>query len=569
MRNMTVFAVDDEENVLALYESILGQQKSKRLDFFDSLEEKEVKNICDLHTFQRGEEYLQALSEHYKQGKRVPLSIVDMRLPGIHGLEVAKAARKIDKDMTIIIVTAYSDYTVEELMGQLEYRVYYVRKPFKSDELYALVHSNLNEWNENLQALSLQKELAIDATEDGLWSWNPITNVTYFSARWKQMIGYAENEIENVFGEWYERVHPDDKERVMSAIQAHFEKKTSYLVTEHRLRSKDGSYKWILDRGKALFNEKGEPYKMIGFHTDITERKRLEDELNRLNQSLSQEVRESISQQAKLTNTNTELERKLKLEIIKRREKEEMLLSQTRQAAMGEMISMIAHQWRQPLTVIGIIADNISLDLQLDTLNADRLAESLSDIGSQVKYLSQTIDDFRQFFLPNKAKESLLVSDCIESSLQIIGKSLANHNVTLEKHYTDTTPIALYKNELIQVFINLLKNAQDAFMDVQTKQPKIILSTKEYETYVEVTIEDNAGGITEEVQKQIFQPYFTTKSKKNGTGLGLYISKTIIEEHSCGTIEMQNTKEGALFTLTFLKKCIERKLEIFEDKEEQ
>lgn len=564
--NTTIFAIDDEADVLELYINILGESKNVNLDFFNALENKKNKEVCDLHTFQRGEEYLEALKKHYIQGKKVPLSIVDMRLPGMHGLEVAKEARKIDPDMVIVVVTAYSDYTVQELMGQLEHRMYYMRKPFKSDELYALVHSNLREWNENVQAQSLQKELAIDATEDGLWNWNPATNSIYFAPRWKEMLGYEDHEIQNVFEEWFTRIHPEDKPRVTQDIEAHFTGKTQYYVNEHRLRCKDGSYKWILARGKALFNEKNEPYKMTGFHTDITERKRLEDQLCSLSKSLSVEVQEGISKQTKLNHTNAELEKQLKMEIEKRREKEEILLNQTRQAAMGEMISMIAHQWRQPLAVIGMIADNISLDLQLDTLNNSQLEESLKNIGTQVQYLSQTIDDFRQFFLPNKNKEKLLLQDCLESAFQIIGKSLLSHNIEVIKNYEDVSTIALYKNELVQVFINLLKNSQDAFLEKKNHNHQINVQTKEYETYIEVLIEDNAGGIPKEVQNQIFQPYFTTKSKKNGTGLGLYMSKTIIEEHSCGTIDMYNSDEGAVFSIIFPKKCSEDKIAIFEEK---
>ena len=566
LSNTTIFAIDDEEDVLELYENVLGKRKSPSLDFFHALEEKEEKALCDLHTFLRGEEYLEALKKHYAQGNRVPLSVVDMRLPGMHGLDVAKEARKIDPEMAIVVVTAYSDYTVQELMGQLEHRMYYMRKPFKSDELYALVYSNLWEWNENIQAQSLQKELAIDATQDGLWNWNPSANSVYFAPKWKQMLGYEDHEIQNSFEEWFNRVHPEDKPKVTHDIEAHFKGETQYYVNEHRLRCKDGSYKWILDRGKALFNDKNEPYKMTGFHTDITERKRLEDELHSLSQSLSAELQEGISKQAKLSHTNTELEKQLKVEIEKRREKEEMLLNQTRQAAMGEMISMIAHQWRQPLAVIGMIADNISLDVHFNTLENSKLEESLKNIGTQVQYLSQTIDDFRQFFLPNKKKEKIRLQDCLEGALQIIGKSLHNYNIEVEKIYEDEHTITSYKNELVQVFINLLKNSQDAFAEKTKQNAKITIQTKEYESYIEVLIEDNAGGIPKEVQKQIFQPYFTTKSKKNGTGLGLYMSKTIIEEHSCGTISMHNTDNGALFSLTFPKECTEEKIAIFEDK---
>lgn len=557
LNNTTIFAVDDEEEILELYRNILGKAESSRLDFLNALEEKEDESVCDLHTFLRGEEYLEALQKHYKEGNRVPLSIIDMRLPGMHGLDIAKEARKIDRDMAIVIVTAYSDYTVQELIGQLEYRMYYMRKPFKADELYALVHSNLWEWNENVQAQLLQKEMAIDATQDGLWTWNPTLNSVYFSPRWKQMLGYEEHEIKNTFEEWSSRVHPEDKSKVTKDVQEHLSGETPYLVNEHRLRCKDGSYKWILGRGKAVFNDKNEPYKMTGFHTDITDRKRLEEELHSLSQSLTAEVNEKISQQEKLSHSNAELEKKLKLEIEKRKEKEEMLLTQTRQAAMGEMINMIAHQWRQPLSIISLLADNISLDLEFDTLDEAQLKDSLKNIATQVNYLSHTIDDFRQFFLPNKNKEKILLRDTLEGSFQIIGKSLINHNIEIKKFYEDITPISLHRNEIVQVFINILKNSQDAFIDNKIQNPQIKIYTKEHEEDIEVVIQDNAGGIPIEAKNKIFNPYYTTKSKKNGTGLGLYMSKTIIEDHSCGTINVQNHEDGAIFTIIFPKHCID------------
>ncbi len=557
-KNLTIFAVDDEPIVLELYQNIFAKEQKSKLDFFKALDDAEDDDKGDLHTFTNGEAYLKALKQRYSDGKRVPISILDMRLPKMHGLEIAKEARKIDSDMTIVIVTAYSDYSVKELMEELADRVYYMRKPFKIDELYALVHSNLKEWNEVAQEKALHKELSIDMTQDGFWSWNPTNDDIYFSPRWKEMIGYEDKELKDDFEEWFSRVHPDDQEQVQKDVQAHFKKETDFYVNEHRLLCKDGSYKWILARGKALFNEKNEPYKMSGFHTDVTERKKLEVELFGLSESLSQKLKHEISEQAKLNNTNAELEKQLQDEIRIRREKEEMLLRQTRQAAMGEMISMIAHQWRQPLTIIGMIAENVSLDVQFDTLDTAQLQESLKHISDQVKYLSQTIDDFRQFFLPNKEKNNVLLRDCVEGALQIIGKSLISHNIEILTDYEDTTKMDLYKNELIQVFINFLKNSQDAFEENGVEKPKIKMQTKEYETYVELSVEDNAGGIPLEVQKKMFDPYFTTKSKKNGTGLGLYMSKSIIEDHSCGTIKVSDTEDGVIFTLAFPKKCLEK-----------
>ena len=557
-KNLTIFAVDDEPIVLELYENIFSKGKKLTLDFLQALDETEDNDENDLHTFTHGKAYLAALKSHYADGKRVPLSILDMRLPELHGLDIAKEARKIDPHMTIVIVTAYSDYTVKELIDELENRVYYVRKPFKTDELYALVHSNLREWNEIVQEKELQKNLSIDLTQDGLWNWNPKNNDIYFSPRWKEMLGYKDDELKNDFSEWLSRIHPDDKEQVEKDVQIHLSGKSEFYVNEHRLRCKDGSYKWILARGKALFNENNEAYKMSGFHTDITQRKKLEEQLFGLSESLSKKLNHEISKQAKLSNTNSELEKQLQEEIQLRREKEDMLLQQTRQAAMGEMISMIAHQWRQPLTVIGMIADNISLDVMFETLDTQKLQSSLKDISDQTKYLSQTIDDFRQFFVPNKEKDTIFLHDCVEGALNIIEKNLINHNIEVIKNYEDLTKIDLYKNELIQVFINFLKNAQDAFEEKHIKNAKIELTIKEYDTSVECSIEDNAGGIPLEIQKNIFDPYFTTKNKKNGTGLGLYMSKSIIEDHSSGTIKVSNTDDGVIFTLSFPKVSLQK-----------
>jgi len=550
--NVTVFALDDNEEILELYRNILAKQNNPRLDFFDNLEKKDTSSVCDLHTFSDSEVYLDTIIDYYENGNRVPLSIIDMRMPNIHGLDVAKEVRKLDSEMSIVVVTGYSDYSIKDLLSQLQNRVYYLSKPFKEEELYAVVHSNLMEWNEKNEARLIEKELAIDSIEDGLWSWNIITNDVYFSPRWKEMLGYEDHELESKFESWFFRIHTDDTEGLMQAVQAHLNKETEFFVNEHRLRTRDGSYKHILARGKALFNDNGEAYKMTGFHTDISQRKLLEKELQILSESLFQELSEGISEKAKLSMTNVELEKQLEKEIQIRREKEEMLLQQTRQAAMGEMISMIAHQWRQPLTIIGLTADNMSLDLDLGSLDDATLSKGLSGIADQVKYLSQTIDDFRQFFTPNKEKESVLLQECLENACRIIDSSLKVKNIQLIKIYEDISPIDLYKNEIMQVFLNIIKNAEDAFCDEITS-PSITLQTKEYDSYVEVRIADNAGGIDPDILKKIFEPYFTTKGKKHGTGLGLYMSKTIIQEHSSGSIEVANINGGAVFIMKFPK----------------
>lgn len=554
MFNKTVFALDDELVILDLYHDILTDKKAKKRGFFDTLEDSQSDTpTYDLHTFATPRLYMEGLESWYAQGYRVPLSIIDMRLPKMHGLDVAKRAREIDKEMVIIVSTAYADYTVTELLGQLESNVFYLRKPFGHDELLSLVATSLQNWNAKANIALLAQDIAVDATEDGMWDWNPITNEVFYSPKWKQMLGYEAGEIKNHLDEWSSRVHPNDMQAVKKALQEHLEQKSDYYISEHRLLCKDGSYKWILDRGKATFLPSGQPSRVVGFHTDISKRKALEEELRSTTHHLSTELENILSTQMRLQNTNASLEEQLKAEIDKRRETEELLLQHTRQAAMGEMIAIIAHQWRQPLTAIGLSTDGMLFDIALESVDLNLFEENLKMIKKQVMYLSGTIDDFRTFFLPNKEKEYLCVHECIEDAFAIIGTNLEQNHITLERNLQDATPLWLYKNELVQVFLSILQNAQEVLSQNKTPHPKITLSTYEEGNKVVITIADNGGGIeTQNIQK-IFEPYFSTKQNLNGTGLGLYMAKTIIQERCHGTITAQNTNEGALFLITLEK----------------
>lgn len=552
--NKTIFAVDDEIEILNSYKNLLGLDKQEGLDFFSRLDANEPTEEFILETFINGESYLERLKALYASGERLPLVLLDMRLPGKHGFEIAKETRAIDKEIIIIILSAYADHSAKELALELSENIYYLHKPFREDELYLLITSSLKQWNSKMDTRTIEEELAIDAIEDGLWDWDIAHNSVHFSVRWKSMLGYTDEEVPNELEEWSKRVHPDDFDRTMHDVHAHLEGKTPYYINEHRLKCKDGSYKWVLDRGKARFGSDAKAIRMTGFHTDITQRKLLEEELLGLSAQLSNELELSISKESKLKHTNLELEQKLSHEIELRRQKEEMLLQHTRQAAMGEMINMIAHQWRQPLTSIGLSADNILISLALDSLDVKELQNSLELITTQVHYLSQTIDDFRNFFLPNKAKEYLKVQECMEGALAIIEKILVAQNIKLEKNFHDTTPIGLYKSELIQVILNLLKNAHDAFLEQSIEQRYLRLETYEDASNIYLQVCDNAGGINKEILKRIFEPYFTTKAAQNGTGLGLYMSKMIIEEHLKGRLTCKNTQEGACFEILLPKR---------------
>ncbi len=212
-------------------------------------------------------------------------------------------------------------------------------------------------------------------------------------------------------------------------------------------------------------------------------------------------------------------------------------------AQMGEMISMIAHQWRQPISAISMDANNMTLDIALDNLDNDTAEKYANSINEQTQHLSKTIDDFRNFYKPNKKVVVVKLEEVISKSLNIIKASLINDNIKIIEEYNSKEDIELYDNELIQVILNILKNAKDNFKEKQTKNPYIKIITENRK----ISIYDNGGGIPEDIVKKIFDPYFSTKNEKNGTGLGLYMSKMIVEEHHKGKLSVQNTDGGVCF----------------------
>ncbi|ODS30062.1 MAG: signal transduction histidine kinase [Candidatus Scalindua rubra] len=235
----------------------------------------------------------------------------------------------------------------------------------------------------------------------------------------------------------------------------------------------------------------------------------------------------------------------VKDDITEQKQKDRLFLQQTRQAQMGEMLSMIAHQWRQPLTSIGAIAVNTRNRLVLNKTDKEMIIESMKRIQDHVNYLSNSINDFRTFFKPNKVKEPVSVRGIIQKCLGLISKSFEINEIKIETSYKSGRGIESYPNELIQVFLNILKNIVDVVKD--RKIENAIASIREYEKdgFIVIDITDNAGGIFDDIKDNIFLPYFSTKQEKQGTGLGLYMCKTIIEEHCKGHIMAQNIKGGA------------------------
>ncbi|XOB61723.1 response regulator [Campylobacterota bacterium DY0563] len=254
-----------------------------------------------------------------------------------------------------------------------------------------------------------------------------------------------------------------------------------------------------------------------------------------------------------------EKNKKLEIEIQKNEEKQKVMEAQSRFAAMGEMISMIAHQWRQPLASIGTASFNLKYKLlsgkfDLETKQgrneqAEFFTNKLDEIEFYVQNLTTTIDDFRNFYKTDKILVLENIEKPIKNALKIIEKDLQTNNIEVILDFKSQKKINIYENEIIHVIINLLKNAQDKFLEKDINNAKIEVKTEDLDSGIKVEIYDNGGGIEEKNIDFIFEPYFSTKKEKNGTGIGLYMSKIIIEKNHHGQIYVTNTKDGVTFSI--------------------
>ena len=238
------------------------------------------------------------------------------------------------------------------------------------------------------------------------------------------------------------------------------------------------------------------------------------------------------------------------LDLSELKKNEKILLEQSKLAAMGEMVSIIAHQWRQPLSAIGSIITRLKLKYNLKDIDLSTYDEKLTQINNYIQYMSNTIDHFRDFLIKDSKKDLIKLEQIvnntyslIQNSFDLIGiKVIINPSESLENIY-------LYKNDLIQVILNILNNAKDALVLNNISNPQITIKFSQIDAFQIIEIEDNAGGIDLNIIEKIFNPYFSSKEKKNGTGLGLYICKIIVEKHLNGEISVKNTKNGALFSI--------------------
>ncbi len=319
-----------------------------------------------------------------------------------------------------------------------------------------------------------------------------------------------------------EVIHEADRDLLAQKIRAGFE--NGYVDAEARVMLSDGTPRDFYFIGRTL-NIGGQVY-LLGSGVDISIRKAAEAALSEMNTTLEHRVADTVR---------------------KSMEHERLLIQQSRLAAMGEMIGNIAHQWRQPLNALALLQANIKDAFDYGDLDRENMARFNEDGQRLIQKMSSTIDDFRDFFRPNREKIEFPLHEAIADALKIIGASFHNHNIEIVFPATEEIRVIGYPNEFSQVLLNVLNNAKEAMRERCVHGGVIDILAERDGATIRVMVRDNGGGIPEGVLPRIFEPYYTTKEK--GTGIGLYMSRMIME-HMNGAIEARNVGEGAEFKLT-------------------
>jgi PAS domain S-box-containing protein len=233
------------------------------------------------------------------------------------------------------------------------------------------------------------------------------------------------------------------------------------------------------------------------------------------------------------------------------KQKDRLLVQQSKMAAMGEMIGAIAHQWRQPLNITALMIQGLQEQFLDEDLDEESLEYIVDKCMQQINFMSNTIEDFRNFFKPNRSKVNFSVKELLEKSISMVESQFKSHNITLSLDGDDFR-LTGYDTEFQQVILNILSNSKDAIIDIQKNDSGYIgkISIEVYKNYIKIS--DNGGGIPDEIKDRVFEPYFTTKDDTSGTGIGLYMSKTIIEDSMNGKIYLSNSDNGSVFKIEFL-----------------
>ena len=367
--------------------------------------------------------------------------------------------------------------------------------------------------------------LAAQAAKIGVWDWDIENDRLIWDDGMLKLYGIRRDQFIGAYKTWLQAIHPDDREENCRISIMARNGQCDY-ETEFRVIHPDGSIHHLKAYADILRNEQGKPIRMTGVNFDITERKVAEESLKKLNETLEQRV---------------------VAEVRKNREKDHILIHQSRMAAMGEMVQSIAHQWRQPLNNVSLILSNIEDEFDYGELTKDSLQKRTHQIYDLLQQMSGTIDDFRNFFEPDRNPEIFDTGECVKKAFALVETGLRAHSIQCNLTVEPGLNAFGFANQYSQVVLNILTNAEEAIRRSGV-DGKIQIDLRRNEDRSILSVQDNGGGIPVAILDRIFDPYFTTK--RRGSGIGLYMSRMIIERNLQGNIIAENRGAGTLISVS-------------------
>lgn len=465
------------------------------------------------------------------------------------------------------------------------------------------INDELIEARKAAQVNEERLDAAIKGAKDGIWDWNLVTNEVYFSPQYKKMIGYEDHEMANDFAEWEARIHPEDLPTAKSKVEEYLGGKTDSYEYEFRMKHKNGQYLWILTRGATVKNEEGKPIRFAGSHTDVTERKKNQEEIQKFNKKLQESedrMRSIAEEQLEVNERLIIAERKMQKSLKEeQKSKEELartleylkgtqsqLVQSEKMASLGQLTAGIAHEINNPINFVynGIDTIKMSFDellvivdkyCELDEEGADKEAileeikelkedyvfdellvdiqELIADVKKGAVRTMEIVKGLRVFSrLDEEEMKVANVNESIDATLVLL-KNKTKNRIDIKKYYDDSIEeINCFPGQLNQVFMNILNNAVQAIPE-DKRDGEIQIYTENQQEHVMIRIKDNGAGMPEQVKKRIFEPFFTTKPVGIGTGLGMSISYGIIEKHNGNIYVTSEEGKGTEFTIQIPK----------------
>lgn len=380
-------------------------------------------------------------------------------------------------------------------------------------------------------------------------------SIAYVSDNILRLLGYTKEDFLEGRVSYAECIHEEDRERVFDDLETLKKRQERFIKHEpYRVWSKEGKEKWVLNYTVVEKNIQEEVAYFISYLIDMTEMKEQEKEIIETSEKLSKvntkllDMNDVLNTKEKeISDINKNLEKLVDEKTQENFKQFQLLQEQSKLAAMGEMVGAIAHQWRQPLNILSILVQNMEEDYKDGMIDAPYIESLIEKSEGAITFMSQTIDNLMKFFRVDREKERFNVKENIEAVLSLLKVQLTHHLIDV-KIVGEGFEVKGYENEFKQVILNIINNAKDALGETHVPHPIIeIVINKDQRT---IEISDNGGGIPKKVINRIFEPYFTTKEQGKGTGIGLYLAKTIIENMK-GKLRSQNREEGATFIISF------------------